>query len=146
MSHRGLLGKIGCLAAILLLPGCLALPPAVTLASFGIDIGSFALTGKTASDHVLSAVADGDCRLMGVLEGEICREEQQFEAALEVLRPLPEAGLAEAAPQLTGFLSDANLPRGAPTLEAVRLDARLGAAVFLGQAGAGLGTGQGTYF
>jgi hypothetical protein len=72
------------------LSGCVAIPPAVTLASLGIDLGSFALTGKTASDHVLSAVAGEDCRLAGVLEGEICREEREFEEALAVLEPLPE--------------------------------------------------------
>lgn len=71
--------------------GCLAIPPAITIASLAVDVGSFAATGKTASDHVLSAVAGEDCRMLGVLEGEICREEQAFETALAVLEPLPEA-------------------------------------------------------
>ena len=91
------------------LSGCVAIPPAITLASLGVDLGSFALTGKTASDHVLSAVAGEDCRLAGVFDGEICREDQEFEAALAVLEPLPgetqvasaaAAGEARKAPQL----------------------------------------------
>lgn len=81
------------------LSGCVAIPPAITLASLGVDLGSFALTGKTASDHVLSAVAGEDCRLAGALEGEICREDQEFEAALAVLEPLPgDARVAAAGP------------------------------------------------
>lgn len=79
-------------ALLLALSGCVAIPPAITLASLGLDLGSFALTGKTASDHLLSAAAGEDCRLTGVLEGEICREEREFEAALAVLQPLPEEG------------------------------------------------------
>lgn len=81
--------------AVLALPlgGCV-LPPAVSLASLALDVGSFAATGKSATDHVISGIAGEDCRMMGVFEGEICREEQQFQAAvanLEPLRPLPEA-------------------------------------------------------
>lgn len=79
-------------ALLLALNGCAAIPPAITLASLGVDLGSFALTGKTASDHLLSAAAGEDCRLTGVLEGEICREEREFEVALAVLQPLPEEG------------------------------------------------------
>ena len=112
------------------LSGCMALPPVVTLASLGIDLGSFALTGKTASDHLLSAAAGEDCRLSGVLEGEICREEREFEAALAVLEPLPgdiqlasglvpdlaseeEGGAAADAPQLLAeAASEAEKPNG----------------------------------
>ena len=87
------------------LSGCVAIPPAVTLASLGIDLGSFALTGKTASDHMVSAVAGEDCRLAGILEGEICREEREFEAALAVLEPLPgdlQLAAGEAADATAG--------------------------------------------
>jgi hypothetical protein len=89
--------------AILALPlgGCV-LPPAVSIASLALDIGSFAATGKSATDHVISGIAGEDCRMLGILEGEICREEQEFEtavASLEPLRPLPEEGPAVTAPQ-----------------------------------------------
>lgn len=80
--------------ALVALPlgGCV-LPPAVSIASLAFDVGSFAATGKSATDHVISGIAGEDCRMLGVFEGEICREEQEFEAAvanLEPLRPLPE--------------------------------------------------------
>lgn len=78
--------------AALPLAGC-ALPPALSIASLALDVGSYAATGKSASDHVLSGVVGEDCRMLGALEGEICRDEQDFEAAvanLEPLRPLPE--------------------------------------------------------
>ena len=88
--------------AILALPlgGCV-LPPAVSIASLALDIGSFAATGKSATDHVISGIAGEDCRMLGILEGEICREEQEFEtavASLEPLRPLPEAAPGVIAP------------------------------------------------
>ena len=86
--------------ALVALPlgGCV-LPPAVSIASLAFDVGSFAATGKSATDHVISGIAGEDCRMLGVFEGEICREEQEFEAAvanLEPLRPLPEETAAAA--------------------------------------------------
>ncbi|MEX0921236.1 MAG: hypothetical protein WD489_04355 [Rhodovibrionaceae bacterium] len=88
--------------AVMALPlgGCV-LPPAISIASLALDIGSYAATGKSASDHVLSGVVGEDCRMLGVLEGEICREEREFEtavASLEPLRPLPEEAPAALTP------------------------------------------------
>lgn len=85
--------KRGLFLATLALPlaGCV-LPPAVGIASLAIDAGSFAATGKTATDHAISSVAGQDCRVLGFLEGRICKEKQVFEAtvaSLEPLRPLP---------------------------------------------------------
>ncbi len=88
--------------SVLALPlaGCV-LPPALSIASLALDAGSFAATGKSATDHVLSGIVGEDCRMLGVLEGEICREELEFEtlvASLEPLRPLPEVAPDQAQP------------------------------------------------
>ena len=62
--------------AILLVPffvaGC-ALPPALTLASFAADGVSYVATGKSTTDHALSALAQEDCALVrAVKEEPIC--------------------------------------------------------------------------
>jgi SPOR domain len=48
---------------MLLLGGC-ALPPAVTLASLAADGVSYAASGKSVSDHGISAATGNDCALM----------------------------------------------------------------------------------
>jgi hypothetical protein len=53
-------------AALLTLNGCV-LPPIVTLASYSVDIVTYEATGKTATDHVYSAVARSDCSFVRVL-------------------------------------------------------------------------------
>ena len=59
-------------AALLALNGCV-LPPVVTLASYSVDIVTYEATGKTATDHVYSAVARSDCSFVRVLRGKpIC--------------------------------------------------------------------------
>ena len=64
------------LSAAFLLAGC-AVPPAVTIASLAFDGLSYATTGKSTTDHALSAVASEDCALMRVLqEKAICTPEQ----------------------------------------------------------------------
>ena len=52
-------------AALLSLNGCV-LPPVVTLASYSADIVTYEATGKTATDHVYSALARSDCSFMRV--------------------------------------------------------------------------------
>ncbi len=57
--------------AALLLAGC-GLPPAITIASLMIDGVSYATSGKSASNHVLSAVVNEDCAVWrGVVEADI---------------------------------------------------------------------------
>jgi SPOR domain len=59
-------------ASLLTLNGCI-LPPVVTLASYSVDIVTYEATGKTATDHVYSAVARSDCSFVRVLhEQPIC--------------------------------------------------------------------------
>ena len=52
------------LALAALLPEGCALPPAVTLASLAADGVSYATTGKSVSDHGISAATGNDCALM----------------------------------------------------------------------------------
>ncbi|NKB48572.1 MAG: hypothetical protein GKS02_04305 [Alphaproteobacteria bacterium] len=57
---------------MLLLTGC-ALPPAVTVASLVLDGVSYVSTGKSTTDHAISALADEDCALLRVVDGkEVC--------------------------------------------------------------------------
>jgi hypothetical protein len=65
------------IAAILLLPlimpGC-AVPSALSLAGYAVESASYMKTGKTVSDHAVSAVAGRDCQLLhGVTKGQICK-------------------------------------------------------------------------
>lgn len=56
-----------------LLGGCLPLP--VTIASTAISGFSYLTTGKTSTDHVLSAAVDQDCNLTRPIFGEtVCRD------------------------------------------------------------------------
>lgn len=56
-----------------LLGGCLPLP--VTIATTAISGVSFLTTGKTSTDHVLSAAVDQDCTLSRPIFGEeVCRD------------------------------------------------------------------------
>ena len=56
----------------LVLAGC-ALPPAVSVASLVLDGVSYITTGKSPTDHAISAFANEDCALLRVVEDkEIC--------------------------------------------------------------------------
>ncbi|MDH3240815.1 MAG: hypothetical protein OEO83_09120 [Alphaproteobacteria bacterium] len=55
-----------------LLAGC-AVPPALTLASLAADGVSYVATGKSTTDHAISAIAQEDCALVrAVKEEAIC--------------------------------------------------------------------------
>lgn len=61
------------LMAVTLLGGCGAIPPALGLMSYAADGVSFLASGKTLSDHALSAVADQDCKLFRMAQNlEVC--------------------------------------------------------------------------
>jgi sporulation related protein len=84
--------------APILLSGC-AIPPAITIASYVLDGVSYAATGKSVSDHGISAVAGRDCATFRILKGENpCRGEPT-----ELRDPAP----VEAGEQAT-------LPSGEP--------------------------------
>ncbi len=68
----------------LILAGC-GLPHAVTIASYALDGISFLSSGKTVSDHALSAVAQRDCALWRVVKNElVCREYRNGERGVLV--------------------------------------------------------------
>jgi hypothetical protein len=82
-------------AATLILTGC-GLPPALTVASTLADGISYIASGKSVSDHALSAVTEQDCAVLRLLnEREICIEYADTEAAT-VLASVP--GLDTWAP------------------------------------------------
>ncbi len=61
------------LMAVTLLGGCGAIPPALGLMSYAADGVSFLASGKTLSDHAISAVADQDCKLFRMAQNlEVC--------------------------------------------------------------------------
>jgi hypothetical protein len=86
------------LAIVVFLSGC-AMPAAFTVASLALDTGSYAMSGKTLSDHGLSLAMEEDCSMMRVLDegNEICQEEQDYEVADTILTPLPEDGIGIAS-------------------------------------------------
>lgn len=62
-----------------LLGGC-ALPPAISIASLAVDGLSFASTGKSATDHAISATAKKDCAVFRVVKDEkVCKEFEEGE-------------------------------------------------------------------
>ncbi len=86
------------LAIVVFLSGC-AMPAAFTVASLALDTGSYAMSGKTLSDHGLSLAMEEDCSMMRVLDedNEICQEEQDYEVADTILTPLPEDSIGIAS-------------------------------------------------
>lgn len=66
--HRYLL-----VLAPIFLSGC-GIPPAISIASYLLDGASYVATGKSISDHGISAVAGRDCATWHLVKGEnICR-------------------------------------------------------------------------
>jgi len=64
--------SIPALLLVLFLAGC-ALPPAISVASFVADGVSYAITGKSTTDHAISAVVRQDCALARVVQDQaIC--------------------------------------------------------------------------
>ena len=116
------------------LSGCF-LPPVISFASLALDIGSFALSGKTVADHGLSAVAQEDCALLRVFDGGVCRPYEDYEddvslAALEPLTPLGANSSLVGQNQEVGVLSglgyieaDLAAPRGPGAVQVVDGDA-----------------------
>jgi hypothetical protein len=80
----------------------------VVIASYAIDVGSFVATGKTATDHAISAVAQQDCAVMRLFEGRLCVDEPDYQLAdAGVLEPLSDG--APGQPLVITPLADGNL-------------------------------------
>jgi hypothetical protein len=58
-----------CVLAPIFLSGC-GIPPAISIASYVLDGISYAATGKSVSDHGISAVAGRDCATWRILKGQ----------------------------------------------------------------------------
>lgn len=123
------------------LSGC-ALPPAVVIASYVLDAGSYATTGKSTTDHALSWVFQEDCALMGVFSGDVCHPEESYAMAdAGVLEPLPAPGTPTALSALVTSPQDlpslAAFQPGDPALQPLLAEgtrarsAMLGGAYFL---------------
>ena len=62
------------IVAILILSGCAVIPPAVSITSFVIDGISYAISGKSTTDHLISGITEKDCALhRGLTEEKICQ-------------------------------------------------------------------------
>ena len=86
------------LAACLGLGGCVAPPSIVTYLSYALDGVSLVATGKSISDHALSAAVDQDCAMWRLVQEQdimaVCREyADESETALTVAanRPAPHS-------------------------------------------------------
>jgi hypothetical protein len=71
-------------AFCLALPACVA-PPIITIASFALSGVSFMQTGKTLPDHVMSSVAQRDCKMFRATRGELIF---QVDTALSLDKPI----------------------------------------------------------
>ncbi len=98
----------------LALSGC-ALPPAVGVASLAVDVASYFFSGKTLTDHGISAVAQQDCALIRLMEGNLCDEYVDFEVADAMLAPLSPvdeieiAAVSDLETSISYFAEDAQL-------------------------------------
>ena len=86
-------GELDIRLAVLALPILLnarALPASFSIASLAIDGISYATSGKSVSDHALSAVANEDCAIWRALQARpICRD-RDGPATLVAAAPGPE--------------------------------------------------------
>lgn len=86
--------KLSALAGLgMSLSGCIvALPPAIQLASLALDGISYVSTGKSVTDHAISAVTAKDCAMIRGLKGEnICDDKVIEVAMLPDGTPVPNA-------------------------------------------------------
>ena len=84
--------------------GCAA-PAVVTVASVAADGASYAASGKSLSDHAMSAVSGEDCRALGMLkDGVLCRERVPAPAVAVENEPPPLADVP--APEYTALIDN----------------------------------------
>ncbi|WP_417454136.1 hypothetical protein [Kiloniella sp.] len=104
----------------LTLSGC-ALPPAIGVASLAVDVASYFFSGKTLTDHGISAVAQQDCALIRLMEGDMCDDYVDFEVADATLAPLSPvdeieiAAISDLETSISYFAEDAQLGATDPT-------------------------------
>jgi hypothetical protein len=79
--------KLGVASALLMLVFGCAIPPAVSIASLVADGASYVSSGKSVTDHGISALFGEDCALLRIFDGKICRETPEYETTVAVLQP-----------------------------------------------------------
>ncbi len=103
------------LAPLILLNAC-ALPAGFTIASLAIDGISYATSGKSVSDHALSAVANEDCAMWRALQARpICRDADVPETTVAAA---PAAGESEVLAVVLGVAPAAGGPMAPETIVA----------------------------
>ena len=81
------------------LSGCLA-PSPFSVASMVAGAHSYAVSGKTLTDHGISGITGQDCVVTRlVTEGAVCRENVAYATAPDILEPLPAPGNSGAQAQ-----------------------------------------------
>jgi len=103
-SRKTLYVRLGvAVVALSALAGC-TLPPALVIASYALDVGSYIATGKTTTDHGISLIAQRDCAVMRIFEGSLCApEEEDYQLAdAGVLEPLAPDGPTAISPLAPG--------------------------------------------
>lgn len=74
------------------LSGCFA-PSPFSVATMAAGAHSYAVSGKTLTDHGISGITGQDCVVTRLAtEGAMCRENVTYAAAPDVLEPLPTKG------------------------------------------------------
>jgi len=96
------------LMAVTLLGGCAAIPPAVSIASYALDGISLLASGRTLSDHVLSAAVGEDCKLLRMAQNlEVCTDwgtEPQIAEALPIRAVFDRDEGGASVVQAAGYL------------------------------------------
>ena len=63
--------------------GCVSLPPLLTYLNYAktaADVGSYATTDKSTTDHAVSAITKKDCNLFRfVMDKKVCKEHKKKE-------------------------------------------------------------------
>ena len=95
------------LALSVSLSGCFVLPPAVQFASLALDGISYMSTGKSVSDHAISAFTNKDCALHRALKdvNGICSENAA--ADIDIAISLSENDLSATRKQQMEQMSEA---------------------------------------
>ncbi len=83
--------KIAAITLIAPLLASCAIPGAVGLASLALEGGSIMITGKSATDHAISAATERDCQLLsGLTQGRLCGNDGKAAPAVMARAPLPK--------------------------------------------------------
>ena len=89
------------------LSGCLT-PTPFSVASMMAGAHSYAVSGKTLTDHGISGITGQDCVVTRlVTEGAVCRENVAYATAPNILEPLPGQGTGAAQAQASSVAQPA---------------------------------------